>query len=100
MCDAATDEVSDMQLEYLQPEQLGLLPSDVPKQGKWPHIRAPKWPFSGDLVCQPPPQAGDLSSALSGVACICERWVASACINAARQFLSCCPADTKIWDGS
>ncbi|CAL5222355.1 g4707 [Coccomyxa viridis] len=46
----ATGEVSDMQLEYLQPEQLKLQPSDLPQQGRWPHIRAPKWPFSGDLV--------------------------------------------------
>ncbi len=50
---AATGEVSDMQLEYLQPEQLGLQPSDLPKQGRWPYIRAPKWPFSGDLVSPP-----------------------------------------------
>lgn len=55
MYNAATGEVSDMQLEYLQPEQLGLQPSDVPKKGKWPHIRAPKWPFSGDLVGPPSP---------------------------------------------
>ena len=46
-----------MQLEYLQPERLRLQPSDVPKQGRWPHIRAPKWPFSGDLVSSPPVQA-------------------------------------------
>lgn len=50
MFNAATGEMSDMQLEYLSPEQLRLLPSDVPKTGRWPRIRAPKWPFNADLV--------------------------------------------------
>jgi hypothetical protein len=48
--DAATGEVSDMQLEYLRPEQLQLQPGDLPKKGRWPHIRAPRWPFDADLV--------------------------------------------------
>ena len=39
-----------MQLEYLQPEQLQLQPGDVPKKGRWPHIRAPIWPFNAHLV--------------------------------------------------
>ena len=39
-----------MQLEYLQPEQLQLRPNDVPKKGRWPHIRAPSWPFNAQLV--------------------------------------------------
>ena len=39
-----------MQLEYLQPEQLQLQPNDVPKKGRWPHIRAPIWPFNAHLV--------------------------------------------------
>lgn len=39
-----------MQLEYLRPEQLQLQPGDLPKKGRWPHIRAPRWPFNADLV--------------------------------------------------
>ena len=39
-----------MQLEYLQPKQLQLQPGDVPKNGRWPHIRAPLWPFNAHLV--------------------------------------------------
>ena len=39
-----------MQLEYLQPEQLQLQPGDVPKKGRWPHIRVPLWPFNAHLV--------------------------------------------------
>ena len=50
MCTAATGEVSDMQLEYLQPQQLKLQTSDVPRQGRWPRIRAPRWPFNCELV--------------------------------------------------
>lgn len=50
VCTAATGEVADMQLEYLQPEQLKLQPSDVPDQGRWPRIRAPRWPFNSELV--------------------------------------------------
>ncbi len=47
---AATDELSDVQLEYLDPEELGLQPADVPSCGRWPHIRRHRWPFSGGLV--------------------------------------------------
>ncbi len=61
-----------MQLEYLQPEQLKLQPSDIPQQGRWPHIRAPKWPFSGDLVSPLFLQASKLY-ALSGIASAKER---------------------------
>ncbi|KAK9909479.1 hypothetical protein WJX75_002916 [Coccomyxa subellipsoidea] len=45
-----TNELSDLQLEYLNEEQLGLQPADVPSSGRWPHIRPPRWPFNGGLV--------------------------------------------------
>ena len=47
---AGMNELSDVQLEYLDEEQLGLQPADVPASGRWPHIRPPRWPFSGGLV--------------------------------------------------
>lgn len=47
---AGTNELSDVQLEYLDEERLGLKPSDVPSTGRWPHIRQPRWPFNGGLV--------------------------------------------------
>ena len=47
---AGTNELSDLQLEYLNEEQLGLQPADVPSSGRWPHIRPPRWPFNGGLV--------------------------------------------------
>ena len=41
MRDAATGEVSDMQLEYLRPEQLQLQPGHLPKKGRWPPHQGP-----------------------------------------------------------
>ena len=49
---AATGEVSDVQLEYLSPEALGLQPADLPrdKTSWWPQPRQHRWPFDGGLV--------------------------------------------------
>ena len=49
-----------MQLEYLRPEQLRLQPGDLPKKGRWPHIRAPRWPFNADLVSYDLPLTSNL----------------------------------------
>jgi len=47
-CDAATDELTDVQLEYQSPNDLGLQPEHIPKG--WPQPKQPLYPFSGGLV--------------------------------------------------
>ena len=48
LCDAATEELADLQLDYLAPEDLGLEPEHVPKG--WPRPKPPVYPFSGGLT--------------------------------------------------
>ncbi|KAL3131950.1 hypothetical protein ABBQ38_007646 [Trebouxia sp. C0009 RCD-2024] len=45
---AATDELTDVQLQYYSPENLCLEPQHLPKN--WPRPREPLYPFSGGLV--------------------------------------------------
>ena len=47
-CDAATDELTDLQLEYQSPNDLSLQPEHIPKG--WPQPKQPLYPFSGGLV--------------------------------------------------
>ncbi|KAK9817074.1 hypothetical protein WJX72_009087 [[Myrmecia] bisecta] len=46
----ATREVTEMQLEYLQPDALGLTAADLPPEQHWPAPKGPLYPFSGDLT--------------------------------------------------
>ena len=45
---AATDELTDLQLQYQSPENLQLEPQHLPKS--WPQPREPLYPFNGGLV--------------------------------------------------
>ena len=45
---AATDELTDMQLEYQSPANLKLEQNHVPEG--WPHPKEPLYPFDGGLV--------------------------------------------------
>lgn len=44
----ATDELTDVQLDYQSPIDLGLQPEHIPMG--WPHPKQPLYPFSGELV--------------------------------------------------
>lgn len=48
VCCAATDELTDVQLEYMSSPELDLAVEDVPKG--WPQPKEPLYPFSGGLT--------------------------------------------------
>ena len=45
---AATEELTDMQLEYLSPEDLKVAPQHLPPT--WPQPKEPRYPFDGNLT--------------------------------------------------